>query len=45
MRWLETLPVIPAVINSQIDVFGNEDQMLIAGLSKLLANTVTSTCF
>ena len=44
MRWLETLPVIPAVINSQIDVFGNEDQMCIAGLSKLLANTVTGTC-
>ena len=44
MRWLETLPVIPAVVNSQIDVFGNEDQMFSAGLSKLLANTVTSTC-
>ena len=44
MRWLENLPVISAVINSQIDVFGNEDQMFIAGLSKLLAKTVTSTC-
>ena len=44
MRWIETLPVIPAVINSPIDVFGNEDQMFISGFSKLLANTVTSTC-
>ena len=43
-RGLKTLPVIPAVINSQIDVFGNEDQMFIAGLSELLANTVTNTC-
>ena len=25
-------------------MFGNEDQMFIAGLSELLANTVTSTC-
>ena len=31
MRWLETLPVIPAVINSQIDVFGNEDQISLLG--------------
>ena len=44
MRWLETLRVVPPVVNGKVDVFGSENERFISGLSKLLANTVTSTC-
>ena len=44
MKQLETLRVVPPVVNGKIDVFGSENRRFISGLLKLLANTVTSTC-
>ena len=35
---------VPPVVNEKIYVFGSENERFISGLSKLLANTVTSTC-
>ena len=43
MKWLETLRVVPPVVNGKIDVFSSENERFFSGLSKLLANTVTST--
>ena len=36
MKWLETLRVVPPVVNGKIDVFGSENERFISELSKLL---------
>ena len=49
MKWLETLRVVPPVVNGKINVYGSGNERFISGPSKLLANTVTCaeqvTCY
>ena len=44
MKWFGNVQFLPVIVNGQIDIFGNEHELFIKGIDKVLVNTVTSTC-